>query len=753
MAGAAALNPDALAQGCPSGLAPPAEETHARPDPAPFVQTGADGRARLELSVKGAKCAGCLRKIENGLLQLPGVDDARLNLSTGRLTVHWAPGAVDPRDITQTLSRLGYDSAPFDPDASRKRVDEEGRMLLRCMAVAAFASMNVMMFTVPVWSGQELTPITRQTFYLISALIAIPSAIYAGRPFFTSAWKALKHGRANMDVPISIAVFLTLFMSLYETMMGGEHAYFDGVVMLLFLLLIGRWLDHELREKARTAAKDLLALQAVTATRIGADGAHSLVAARDVAVGDRLLLAPGDRAPVDGVIEDGVSEVDRSLITGESEAVSARPGDALHAGVVNLTRPLTLRATATASASTVAELARLIEAGEQRRGGFMRMADQAAALYVPVVHVLAAATFLGWMALTDAGVRVALMNACAVLIITCPCALGLAAPAVQVVATGRLFKRGVFVKSGDALERLAQIDKVVLDKTGTLTMGRPRLTNRDAIAPERLQQAASLARLSRHPLARALVEAAGPGQAAKTAHEVVGEGLEGVIEGQPARLGKRAFAAPVAAPVGDSPGPELWFTLGAQAPVRFAFADAPRPDAQDTIARFAALGLDPELLSGDRADVVSATARDMGMTHATGDIAPAQKVARLEALKANGAKVLMVGDGLNDAPALASAFASASPGTAVDAAQAAADFVFQGAKLGALIETIDVAKKARVRMVENFAFSALYNVVAIPFAMLGFVTPFIAALAMAGSSLVVTLNALRLNAAMPMEER
>jgi Cu2+-exporting ATPase len=744
--------------GCPSGLAPTStaprsDHQEGMADPAPFVRIDTSGAAVLELSVKGAKCAGCIGKIERGLLSVPGVTDARLNLSTQRLSVKWTPGAVQPRTITQTLDRLGYEARPFDPVAGARAVDEEGRFLLRCLGVAAFASMNVMLLSVGVWAGfgtGDMGEGTRTLFYLISGVIAIPCALYAARPFFRSAWAALSKGRANMDVPISLAVVLTLAVSILETLMQGEHAYFDGVSMLLFLLLIGRYLDHLFRERARTAAKELLALTAISAQRLMRDGGVELVSARDIAVDDRILLSPGDRAPVDGVIETGASEVDRSLVTGESAPVAARAGDVMHAGVVNLTRPLTLRASATADASLVAELARLIEAGEQNRGAQMRLVDRAVKYYVPIVHTLAALTFAGWMiALGLDHWRIALMNAAAVLIITCPCALGLASPAVQVVATGKLFKRGVLVRSGDALERLAVADTVTLDKTGTLTLGRPKLVSTHSA--QALASAARLARISRHPLSRALVEAAGPGEAAKDAREYPGEGVEAVINGRTVRLGRRAFAAPQASVCdGDQVSAEaigaseIWFCDGVSAPERFLFRDGLRPDAAEAVKRLEALGLPAMLLSGDQPAAVEAAAREAGMTRFFAALSPGDKIDRLKALSAAGKRPLMVGDGLNDAAALASAHVSAAPGGAVDATQAAADLVFQGEKLSAVPDAIIVARQARRRVIENIGFSMVYNVLAVPAAMAGFITPLIAALAMAGSSLAVTLNALRI---------
>ena len=710
-------------------------------DLAVFVRTDKGGLSRLELSVKGVRCANCIAKIERTLTAMPGVTAARVNLGAGRLAVSWRRGAINPTAIVQTLSDLGFEASPFDPERDQKAVDAEGRRLLWQMVVAGFGAMNVMMFSVPVWAGGELGAATRTAFYGISALIAIPCALYAGQPFFASAWRALRKGRANMDVPISIGVLLTLIVSILETLLGGAHAYFDGVVMLLFLLLIGRWLDHVLREKARTAAKDLLALQSSNATRLRGDGASERIAARDVCVGDTLLVAAGERAAVDGVIEDGASDLDRALVTGESAPVAAGPGDRIHAGFVNLTRPLRMRATATAQTSLVADLARLIEAGEQKRSAHIRLADRAAALYVPIVHTIAALTFIAWFAIGDAGWRIALMNAAAVLIVTCPCALGLAAPAVQVVATGRLFKRGVLVKSGDALERLAQIDVVAFDKTGTLTHGRPRLVG--TVDAQALQQAAMLARLSRHPLSRALAEAAGPGPIADDVREAPGHGLEGVVEGAHCRLGKRSFVDPQRDDLGAA-RPELWFRRAGEPAVRFEFADALRADAAAVVKALEARGIAVEILSGDQAGAVAAAAEAVGIARVHADLIPTAKIAHLDALRAQGRRVLMVGDGLNDAAALAAAHASAAPATGMDATQATADLVLQSDALMPLVEAIDVARAARSRVLENFAFAAAYNVVAVPAAALGFVTPFIAALAMAGSSLAVTLNALRL---------
>lgn len=709
-----------------------------------FVRVGDDGRAHLDLLVEGARCAGCIKKIERAALALPSVADARLNLTAGRLRVAFQPGvAIDADDVVRSVQDAGYQVHPFEAEAVQGAAEREWRQLLFCLGVAAFASMNVMLLSVSVWAGfGEMGDATRQMFYAISGVIAIPAALYAGQPFFISAIGALRRGHANMDVPISIAVILTLVVSVMETALGGQHAFFDGVVMLLFLLLIGRALDYQLRQKARSAAADLIALQATSVTRLRADGVAETVPARAIAPDDRLLLSQGERIAVDATVEVGASDVDRSLVTGESTPFPVRVGDLLHAGTINLSAPLRVRAVSTIHASLLADLARLIEAGEQKRSAHRRFADRAAELYVPIVHTLAIVTFGAWMWFGDGGLRDALMKAAAVLIITCPCALGLAAPAVQIVANGRLFRQGILVKSADALERLAAVTHVILDKTGTLTLGQPALAS--GIEPNTLRRAAALARHSRHPLARAIVAAAGPGTPALASEEHVGRGVSGVIEGLPARLGSAEFVG--AAPDDASAAAQLclWFRLGDQTPILIEFEDPLRVDAIDAIAALRKRGLSVEILSGDRPEAVAAVAHAVGVATFDGGVSGEAKAAHVQRLELAGARVLMVGDGLNDSAALAIAHASAAPGAAVDVAQSASDIVFQGPRLMEVPEALDVARRARARMLENFSFSALYNIAAIPFAAFGFVTPLIAALAMAGSSIVVMLNALRL---------
>ena len=713
----------------------------AGPDLSAYAAALNDDEDGAELLVRGARCAACLRKIETVVAATPGVTNARLNLTSGRLSVRWTRGRSSPGEVIARLDALGYAAAPFDPAESKASSDREGRRLALALGVAGFGVGNVMMFSIPAWAGlggQEMGIGGRTLMYWLSALVAAPCALYAGMPFFESAWASLKRGKANMDVPITIGVLLTLAISFSETLRRGQHAYFDAAVSLLFLLLIGRYLDHKLRLSANSAARDLLALQAPIAARLDSAGIEHGVPVRDVAVGDLVAVKPGERTPVDGVIHEGTSELDLMLVTGETRPERAGPGVAIPAGALNLTGRLVLRAAARVEDSLLAEIARMVEAGAQSKSRYVRLADRAAAVYVPVIHSVAAATFVGWL-LMGLDVRTALLRAVAVLIITCPCALGLAVPAVQITACGRLFRRGVLVKSGAALERLAEIDHVILDKTGVLTEGRPRLLGAD---PADVARAAPLARASRHVLSTVLTAAAGPGPVATDAQEQAGEGVSGTVDGRPARLGRASF---VGAPVDAGRETELWFRREGEPAIRFAFADELRPDAAEAVRALKARGLTVQLLSGDATSAVARAAMEAGVERWTGGMLPAQKVRVIEALAATGRKTLMVGDGLNDAGALAHAHASMAPGSAADASQNAADLVFLGEELSSVVLAIDVARAARRRALENFAFSALYNLVAAPAAAAGLVTPLIAALAMSGSSLTVTLNALRMS--------
>jgi Cu2+-exporting ATPase len=722
-----------------------------------LVTTGEDGAQRFEAAIDGMTCAACIGEIEQGLSDLPGLERARVNYTDRRLQLEWRDDSFDLATAFERLRRMGYTLHPFELAESERAEIETSRWLLRCLAIAGFAAMNIMMLSAGVWVGEgggDIDPATRDLFHGVSALIALPAAAFAGQPFFRSAFAALRVGRLNMDVPISLGVLLALGMSVYETLTHAEHAYFDSATMLLTFLLLGRFLDHAMRRKTRAVAANLAALRAPLACRLGPDGAETLTPLAKIQPGDLVLTRPGERVPVDGVIERGASEIDESLITGETARRAVTAGDQLYAGSMNYDGALVLRVAAASGATLLDDIERLLEKATNARSRYVRLADRVSRLYAPMVHVAALSTALFWL-WRGASLHDALVTAICVLIITCPCALALAVPAVQVVASGALFRAGVLLNSADAIERLAEADTIVFDKTGTLTAPEPRVVNASEFDVELLDLAAQLARASSHPLARAVAHER-PSGAALEAREEHGQGVCALVEGAESRLGSPRLCGleQEAARLGAlDPDVSLVAFRHGDRRALFQIRQALRSDAAETVAALQARGFAVEILSGDRVAAVEKIAQALDVSAWAGALKPADKVARLEALRAQGRKVLMVGDGLNDAPALAAAYVSVSPIDATQITQAAADAVFLGERLAPVLTTLDIAHKARGLMRQNLALSVIYNVFAVPLAMAGMLTPLIAAAAMSGSSILVTLNALRAGraAAAPLE--
>ena len=701
---------------------------------------------KVRLSVPTIHCGGCLRNIERALASLDGVADARANLTTRSVTVCWRDGAPPP--IVETLAAIGYDSHLGDSNTDAP--DKTQTELFRALAVAGFAASNIMLFSVSVWSGAG--PELRNLFHLISALIAFPALVYSGRVFYRSAWAALRHGRTNMDVPISIGIALAFAMSLYDTIHGGPYAYFDAAVMLLFFLLIGRTLDHVMRAKVRAAVDDLAKLTARGAMVERADGTRDYLPIGEIRPGMTIVIAAGERVPVDARVLSGTSELDRSLVNGESVPISIAAGAFVEAGTLNLTEPLRAEVTAAAHESFLAEMVRLMAAAEASRSGYRRLADRAARLYAPLVHSAALLTFLGW-AFATGDVHRAVTLAVSVLIITCPCALGLAVPIVQVVAARRLFEHGIMVKDGAGLERMSEADTVVFDKTGTLTLGRLALRDFDQTDTGALALAAALAAQSRHPHSLALV-AAHAARGKRDVHvedvrEIPGQGLEARSGTALVRLGRADWALRDPRTVSIPSGyPCSILSRDGQLVAVFAFHERLRPGAREAVVALKDRGVAVEILSGDHAPVVEGVANDLGVARFEASIRPGDKVARLKALAAANRKALMVGDGLNDAPALAAAHVSMAPSGAVDVGRNAADFVFVRDSLEAVPIAIAIARRARRLIRQNFILAIVYNAIALPFAVAGLVTPLAAALAMSASSLIVVANGMRLNGGM-----
>jgi Cu2+-exporting ATPase len=507
-----------------------------------YLRTAGEGLVHLDLAVDGINCAGCMAKIERSLSGIPYVTLARVNLTDRRLALEWKAGTIDPATFVDRLSELGYKAYPFERAGNEAREAEQTSALLRRLGVAAFAAMNVMMLSIPVWSGTvgDMLPEQRDFFHWLSALIVLPAAAYSAQPFFASALTALRARGVNMDVPISIGITLALAMSIFETATHAEHAYFDAAIMLIAFLLAGRYLDQNMRRKTRAFAGNLAALRAETATKFINGEEIVTVPVAAVQPGDIVLLRPGERSAVDGNVISGRSEIDQSLITGETLPKTVSAGSPVYAGTLVRTGVLRVRVSAASEATLLSEISRLLENALHSRSRYLRLAEKASRLYAPVVHAAALMTMIGWL-IAGASLHDSVITGIAVLIITCPCALGLAIPAVQTVASGALFGSGVLLNSGEAIERLAEVDHVIFDKTGTLTLPELDVTNAETVPDDIFALAGRVALSSRHPVAAAIARAARATSPLTGLEEEPGQGVHGVVGGAEVRLGRPSY--------------------------------------------------------------------------------------------------------------------------------------------------------------------------------------------------------------------
>ena len=694
---------------------------------APAAMEIADITTSVQLSVPSIRCAACIGAIEDHFRHLQGVREARVNATKKRVYIK----SDLPEDkLVSALGDIGYKAYPLDQAALSTDEDPVGRDLILRMGVSGFAMMNVMLLSVAVWSGA--TDATRDLFHLISAVIALPAVLFAARPFFVHAMEALRVGRLNMDVPISLAIILAAGMSLYESLNSGAHAYFDAALSLTFFLLIGRYQGHRTKSAAHSAAAELAALEVHRADRKVGRRFESIPVS-ELNIGDTVLVSSGVRVPADGELLAGEALTDRSFLTGESDPVNHARQDTLCAGEINLGAPFEMKVQAVGSDTRLRRIAELVEMAENTRNSYTSLADKAARVYAPVVHVLAVISFLGWFIATG-DFRHSLNIAIAVLIITCPCALGLAVPAVSTAAISRLYHMGFLVKSGTALERLANVSSVALDKTGTLTA--PGFTFEvDGISAAHSAIAKGLAQHSSHPVSNALARHLSDVEPADICdvREVSGCGVKGTWHGQSIALGRGAWLG--------TPGSELTLKITDET-IILPFAETLLPGAKEMAAGLKDRGLQLEIISGDTATKTAKLAEKLGIKNWYACKSPEEKAQLVrEHTAANG--TCMIGDGINDTAALASANVSIAPGNALDATRNAADIVMIGDALKDVPTVVSVARLSVRLSKENFGIAILYNIIAVPVAMAGFATPLLAALAMSTSSITVLLNAMR----------
>ncbi|NNG22879.1 heavy metal translocating P-type ATPase [Telluria aromaticivorans] len=707
-------------------------------------------------TIEGLRCAACAWLIERRVQAVPGVSEAALNVSSERLRVSWDPALCKASTIVRALRAVGYTAYPYDPQRHGEQLEQARRKLFRQLFIAGLSMMQVMMYAVPVYMATDGTMDAgmRALMGWASLLLTLPAVLYSAQPFFAGAWRDLRRGMPGMDVPVALGIGAAFAGSTAALARGHGEVYFDSVTMFVFLLLASRYLELTARRHAAGALESLQAGLPASAQRMRdypATRTVELVAAAALRPGDMVLVAPGQAAPADGVIVEGETEADLALLTGESRTRRMGPGDSLPGGAVNVTQAIVLRVGAAACDSTLAMLVRLAERAGTGKPQLALWADRVAAWSVAALLVLTVLVFAAWQAIDPARAWPA---AIAVLVVTCPCALSLATPTALAAATDSLLRRGVLALGPHTLETLERSTHVVFDKTGTLSMGRPRVRATQVFAPgaaaAALKAAAALEADSAHPLAQAIRAAApaGPLPQATKLHATVGRGIEGEIGGLRYRLGSAAFVAGLAGcappPIEAAEGSAVWLGQAGSWLARFDIADALRPEAQELVRRFEAAGKTVVLLSGDEERAVAASAPRLGIRQAAGAQLPEQKLAYVRGLQEGGAVVAMVGDGINDAAVLRGADVSFAMGGGAALAQLHADAVLLGDSLAPLQAAADTARRSLRIIRQNLAWASAYNLVAIPAAATGLLNPWVSSIGMAASSAIVVLNALRL---------
>ena len=761
-----------------------------------FVDIHSDDR-EINLLVEGIHCAACVWLIENGLKTMPGVAEARVNLTGRRLRVRWDNRRLRLSTLLRRLGDLGYAAVPFDPESAEGALRRQGRQLLYRMAFAGFAMMNLMWVSIALYSGADQGEF-RGLFHWVGFALATPTLLYSGYPFYKGAWNGLRSGHLSMDLPIAIGASITYLYSLYVTVSGTRtgEVYWDTVVNFLFVILVGRILEGGARREAVAATQRLLDLQPKVATLVR-DGTESVVPIRSIVPGELVLVRPGERIPVDGIVVEGLSEVDESMLTGESRRVRKPVGEGVCAGTINGAGVLKLSATATLRDTALGRIIRLVEDAQASRAPIQRLADRIVPWFVALTLGLGSLTFIAWVGVD---LQTAILAGTSVLIITCPCAFGMATPMAVAVASGLGASRGILIKNGAVLERLSSIDHFIFDKTGTLTTGRPEVTGLhfgagswqtlESESPglgadqrDLLRRVGALERLSEHPAAAAVLDLCERlgietvGVRVESVEVVPGLGIRGqvdgaiVVVGTPDWLSQNGVELSVQpashCPLvgaglsgGDEPPPDLDLSAGlihcavkGHGTLVLATEDHLRPGAAEVIARMRAQGLRVTLLTGDRRAAAQRIAAVLGDIELIPEVLPEDKDRLIAELQQGGQRVAMIGDGVNDAPALVRADVGIAMGSGTDVSIASADIVLMSNELRRVAETAELSRRTLRTIRQNIGISITYNVIMVPLAMAAILTPLMAAISMPISSLAVIGNSARIRRLFKSEPR
>ena len=693
----------------------------------------------IELHIEGIQCGACVWLVENVLMNQEAVTSAKVYISTRKLVINWKGNKKTITRYVNLIKDIGFFVVPFVYDEIQEKKEIEKKDLIKRIAVASAAFIQVMMFSIPIWLHGDMSEYTRNLLHWFSALIALPAILYSARPFYLSAIIALKSKRSNMDVIITIAILCVCFISIEQTIKVKIDSYFDSALMLIVVLLIGRYYDTKVRNKNFSLITSFVQLEPKI-TKVLKNGKIYNVESKSVKVGDTIVIKKGDRVAVDAEVIKGNSNFDISIITGESKSVKVDIGTKIIAGSINLTKIIHVRALSTTKDSYIKEIIALLEKAVRSKSRYIKVSERVSKFYTPSILSLGIFTYFYQNMYLGYPFDIALERGVSILLITCPCAVGLAIPMVHIIASSLAIRKGIFIKEGDVFERLLDIDTIVFDKTGTLTYGRPKLLNPKILSPFEQKLVLSIARQSNHPLCVALEK----GIAQKSimnldVEEVTGSGMKAFYKGEKILLGSAKFCG-----IKESDDVKQETCLMYKNKVkRLKFQDKLRDTAKDAVRILQKEGYKLYILSGDKREVVLQCGKKLGIKDCYSGKTPGEKVSVLRALQEKGRKVLMLGDGINDLASLKQAEVSFSPMNAISISAQKSDVVFKE-DLYSIIDSISMAKKSTLIMKQNIGISLLYNAVAIPIAMLGYVTPWLAAFFMACSSVVVVVNSLRL---------